>query len=80
MKAELEETLPPVFAPWTDDQVASLTAFQISPRWHPFTCGRDGCRRPLRPTSNGWICDRCEYAQTWAHEFMTDWSWKEVTR
>jgi hypothetical protein len=30
-----------VSAPFTDDQVASLNAYQAEGAWHPFTCGID---------------------------------------
>jgi len=65
---------PLVRAPWTDDQVASLVAFQRDARWHEFTCGR--CGATLNPRSDGWHCWRDDYRQDWAHEFMTDWSWR----
>lgn len=68
------ERPPLVYAPWTDDQLASLICFQHDGRWHEFTCGV--CGRPLLATHHGWVCVCGEYTQNWAHEFMTDWSWK----
>jgi hypothetical protein len=67
------ERPPLVYAPWTDDQLASLRGFQTCGYWHPFTCGR--CGSLLYPETNGWHCAGDDYAQNWAHEFMTDWSW-----
>lgn len=57
-------------APWTDEQVDHLNAFQRSGAFHPFTCGK--CRNDLVATTGGWICPTtdCGYTQDWAHEFM----------
>lgn len=68
-------------APWTPEQVASLTGFQQRGSMHPFTCGRDECRRatgsePLTATVGGWVCPHCDYRQDWAHAWMADWSWQ----
>lgn len=62
--------------PWTDEQVASLNAFQQHGMWHPFTCPNDSS--DLIATKNGWKCSkrRCTYTQQWAHDFMLNWSWK----
>lgn len=69
-------------APWTDEQVAALTRWQIG--WmHPFTCGNDhgltgvGPGIPkevlLLPTNDGWRCPLgCGWEQDWAHDFMFD--------
>jgi len=67
-----------VSAPFTDDQVDSLNAFQAFGASHPFTCGGDNCREVLRATSDGWVCPKCGHRQDWAHSFMVDWSWKRV--
>lgn len=66
-------------APWTDEEVAALNAYQEGGWFHPFTCGR--CRDadpdfPLKDehklvaTNDGWICPTCDYTQDWAHEMM----------
>ena len=64
-------------APWTDEEVAGLNAFQHSSVMHPFTCGkRDNHKGEglLTATNDGWVCDECDYTQTWAHAFMvSDW-------
>jgi hypothetical protein len=64
-----------VRVPFTNDQVASLNAYQAAGSAHPFTCGTDGCREVLRAERDGWCCPRCGYSQDWAHVFMADWSW-----
>lgn len=69
---------------FTPEQVARLHKYQFGPfekfqRMHPFTCpnrgdgehfdnGRD--RGMLIPTTRGWICQCCDYTQSWAHAFM----------
>jgi hypothetical protein len=73
-----------VEAPWNDDQVMSLNAYQACEWHHPFTCGEresDGTHHVLVATREGWYCPRCMarnrlYVQTWCHDFMADWSWK----
>lgn len=75
-------------APFTDSQVQSLNQYQPSGVMHPFTCGR--CRdelgtevdghftdRMLVATLAGWICPTCDNTQSWAWQFMADWSWEE---
>ena len=46
---------------------------------HPFTCPNRGDGHhfdngsdlgALVPTVRGWICQSCDYTQSWAHEFM----------
>lgn len=74
-------------APFTDDQVHSLAAYQQASTMHPFTCPNRGddahpsdpaareCR--LIVTRAGWWCGYCTYDQSWAHAFMGDWSWRQ---
>ena len=64
------------FAPWTDDQVNSLNAYQESAYCHPFTC-RHGI---LEATKDGWCCPYFneECSQDWAHSWMVDWSWQKM--
>lgn len=60
--------------PWSDDQVASLNAYQASDFVHPFT-GQQGAT--LRATAAGWVeHDGGPVVQKWAHQFMADWSWR----
>ncbi len=67
-------------APFTDEQVASLNAYQEAGTGHPFTCGGQDCREILRAERDGWRCLRCDYRQGWAHAFMADWSWQRPLR
>ena len=64
-------------APWTDDEVASLNAYQACDHVHPFTAD-DG--DVLVATRDGWIHPVFddEVCQRWAHKFMADWSWKTM--
>jgi hypothetical protein len=61
-------------APWSDEVVERLKAWQADDRFHPFTCPGDkpGCKRhrELIPTNEGWVCACGEYRQDWAHDFM----------
>ena len=66
-------------APWTQEQVDALNAYQRDGWMHPYTCcGPDGCRdrlgvdgddRELVATKDGWVCRTCDYTQDWAHAF-----------
>lgn len=66
--------------PWTEDQVASLNAYQASGAGHPFTGerGPNGEETVLIATSEGWI-ERLggPVVQAWAHAFMANWEWKK---
>lgn len=79
-----------IYAPWNQDQIASLNAYQKSCCMHPFTCGNnrgDQAHREyaakqedidwgiLTATENGWVCPVCGYTQNWAHTFMGNWAW-----
>ena len=57
-------------APFTQQEVDSLNNWQKLGYVHPFTCGNDSSHRPLLATTDGWICQDCDYTQDWAHEFM----------
>lgn len=77
-----------IYAPWTDEEVEALNAFQRNGRSHPFTCG-SGNRSDqahataadvndltdagqLVATRSGWVCLGCDYTQNWAHGFMVE--------
>lgn len=64
-----------VKTPWTAQQVEALNAYQQLGYVHEFTCpnehGEPGAYI-LRAAPDGWHCPRCDYAQDWAHDFMTD--------
>lgn len=64
-------------APWTEDQVASLNAYQTAGYVHPFTYGDGQDKVDLIATSAGWVAKSGgKVVQTWAHEFMTNWAWR----
>lgn len=71
-------------APFTQDQVWSLNAYQDSAPFHPYTCPNrtthpDDGRRDrgiLIATTLGWTCPHCTYTQTWAHQWTANWTWK----
>jgi hypothetical protein len=64
------------WAPFTDEHVASLNAYQVEGAGHPFTCETDNCRGILQATHDGWHCWNCDYRQGWAWSWMADWSWR----
>ena len=66
-----------VGAPFTDDQVASLNAYQTGRAGHPFTCGTESCSGILQASNEGWRCRNRDYRQDWAWSFMADWSWQD---
>lgn len=72
-------------APFTEQQVKNLNAYQAQGKFHPFTCcggnyeGNDKCERQnrtgeglLKASVNGWICPCGKYTQDWAHESMAE--------
>lgn len=64
-----------IFAPWDDETVVKLVAWQQSRLVHPYTCGGDHSDSVnLIPTVSGWICPdiTCDYHQNWAHDFDVD--------
>jgi len=72
-----------VFAPFTDEQVGRLVAWQRSPFVHGFTCPRRDTPQHawrmwdfggLTPTAHGWICEEmgCNYFQDWAYTYMVE--------
>jgi len=80
-------TTSKVVAPWTSDQVASLNGYQESGKFHPFTCGNPDCPRIRdRPSVliarvPGWVCPmNCGYQQDWAHDWMANGSWKDMSK
>lgn len=72
-----------VKAPFTEEQVKSLNAYQRSGYFHPFTCGNDNCPHKrhehsvLYAKTDGWHCPNCNYTQNWAHVWMANWEWKK---
>ena len=63
---------------FTDDQVASLNAYQVAGVMHPFTCGHRTHSTELVAYPEGWRCPLSPASgvvQQWARSFMADWSW-----
>jgi hypothetical protein len=78
-------------APFADEQVASLNAYQKSEYVHPYTCGAETCHYrdvigddlPMAADRGGLHCINgfgCKYTQTWAHTWTADWSWRRRER
>jgi len=74
---------PKIYAPWDANTVDALNAFQYRENFHPFTCPHThldgngivrGGEVKLHAYSTGWKCSdiKCDYTQSWAHEFMID--------
>ena len=64
-------------APWTNDEVDSLNEYQKAGYVHPFTYGDIEEKVDLIATNEGWVVKPGgPIVQTWAHKFMTNWSWK----
>lgn len=58
-------------APFTEEQVEKLNAWQKLGFVHEFTCDNNHKgNRVLVATKDGWKCPSCPYTQNWAHEFM----------
>lgn len=67
-----------VIAPFSQDQVRSINAYQRDGLYHPFTCGES---HPLVATGMGLYCpEDGKFKQFWVHDFMADWSWLEQRR
>jgi hypothetical protein len=62
-------------APFTQEQVESLNAYQEAGVFHAFTCG--SCGATLVATEQGWKCPDCDYTQDWAHDWMTNNEWRK---
>lgn len=67
-----------IFAPFTEEQVDKLLAWQENGMTVPYTCcSYEGCAMPnelnngiLIPKTDGWICPCKKYTQDWAYVFM----------
>lgn len=77
------------FKAFSEAEVASLNAYQKSGFFHPFTCGNPDHEEHVNlvAAEQGWYCpamvdenneEYCDYTQTWAHDFMKDWSWRRL--
>jgi hypothetical protein len=68
--------MPIIRAPFTDEQVENLNAWQKMGWIHEYTCGNKD-KHPkdtgsLIATKKGWVCPYCNYTQAWAHDFAAD--------
>lgn len=73
-----------VHAPFTEEQVACIRAYQDSPIFHSFTCCANGNNgsikhsdsRILGVKSEGMFCVHagCGYTQEWVHGFMAEYN------
>lgn len=54
-------------APFTSAQILALNRYQLSNRFHPYTCGACSDHPNLVAIRSGWHCLVCEYSQDWAH-------------
>lgn len=63
-------------APWTEEEVASLNAYQASGHFHEYT-GENG--KALIATKNGWVAvEGGPVVQTSAHEWITNGKWRLI--
>lgn len=72
-----------ITAPFTPEQVVNLNRWQESGVVHPFTCGSEGKHEghvSLVATESGWVCPKCDYQQSWAHDFMAEYHAFEETK
>lgn len=59
-------------APFTDEQVARIEAWQADKYVHALTCGREDCRMTLDVTEDGLVCPLCGYTQDWVHDCIAN--------
>lgn len=62
-----------IHAPWDEETVRRLNAYQASGAGHPYTCDRTHSSDPeavLVATPGGWACPHCNYEQGWAWDAM----------
>jgi hypothetical protein len=52
-------------APFTDEQMQALQAYQDNPYVHDYCCPE---RHPLQVTRDALVCKNCHYHQVWAYE------------
>lgn len=56
--------MSPIYAPWADDQVAAIRAWQGNERFHGLTCVTHS-NDLLSVHGDGLQCDKCSYWQGW---------------
>jgi len=68
-----------VIAPFSEEQVVNINAYQHAGIMHPFTCGYAGDQhRVLEADTDGIHCVDCIYTQNWVHDFMANWTLQEL--
>jgi len=67
-----------VYAPFTEDQVNSLTDYQTEELLPPYICTRHHGNNKLRATDHGLVCDTCHHIQNWAHEMTVNEGWRKL--
>lgn len=74
-------------APWTENEVRSINAYQLAGAGHPFTCARRGTSHRQRSDRDlgtlvayqgGLLCPDCGYSQLWVHASIADGTWRET--
>ena len=66
------------FAPFNENQIASITEYQKSKNNHPFTCPK--CGATLTAMTHGMFCLSCGmWMQRWVHASMANWEWAEFS-
>lgn len=50
-------------APFTDEQVQQIQAWQDNKITHDLTCGTEGCGTVLSVKKEGLFCEKCKYTQ-----------------
>lgn len=66
-----QEDMAITTAPWNQEEIDFLNAWQKDSRIHPFNCVHEHeGKRMMTATKNGWKCQTCGYMQNWAHKFM----------
>lgn len=68
-------------APFTDDQVASINAYQRSDTPRPYSCrARPGPRHGLLiATADRFGCPDCDYTRQGCYVWLGDWAWRNAT-
>jgi len=66
-----------IYKPFSEQDADNLNRFQVSGKFHPFTCPRDHLTSAVSLVAvagQGWVCPsaRCDYTQDWAHAGMAD--------
>jgi DNA-directed RNA polymerase subunit RPC12/RpoP len=62
------------YAPWSDQEVSSVNAYQLSDFFLPFVCNYE---HHLMATKDGLVCPECiGFKIPWAYSWMLDGTWQ----